>query len=254
MTDPVSTDRARSRPATSDRATSDAAIELRGVIHVYTGAETSIAALRGLDLRIEPGQVLAIVGPSGSGKSTLLRILAGLERPTAGSVRILGQDLERATPRRLARYRMLDVATVEQHYWRSISPYLPIRDTVELSLAARGVNGDERRRRAEAALADLGLGDRLDALPDELSGGEQQRVAFASALVTEPRLLLADEPTGELDAATSLRLLGLVREVVHASGTTCVLVTHDESVEEVADRVVHIRDGRVVAERAADDL
>ena len=224
-------------------------IEARGVIQVHPGARGGVAALRGLDMRVEPGEIVAVVGPSGSGKSTLLRLLAGQLRPTAGSLNVLGLALERASERDLERHRVHGVSTVEQHYWRSLSPYLPAGRTVEQPLRLRGVPKRDRLRRAADLLDQLGLGDRLSALPSELSGGEQQRVAVAAALAVRPPLLLADEPTGELDDATAASLLEAFRELVRTEGTTCVIVTHDELVERIADRSIYLQDGRAIAER-----
>ena len=230
------------------------AIVARGLIQVYETGEAGVAALRGLDLTVGVGEIAAIVGPSGSGKSTLLRLLGGLERPLAGTLYIWGRPHERATPATLAAYRRDDVGIVEQHYWRAVSPYLPVRDAVSLPLALRGVSRRDQLARAAEILARLGLGDRGSARPAELSGGEQQRVAIGAALATNPRLLLADEPTGELDARTAATLLELLRDVARAAGTTCVVVTHDELVESIAERVVYVQDGRAIAERTASGL
>jgi ABC-type lipoprotein export system ATPase subunit len=225
------------------------AIEARGLIAVHGGPVRRVAALRGLDLTVEPGEVAAVVGPSGSGKTTLLRLLAGIERPTAGSVAVFGVDLETATGSELRRHRTNTVAIVEQHYRRALSPYAPVSELVELPLAVRGVAAPERRARVAELLRAVGLADRAGAYARQLSGGEQQRVAVAAALAIRPRLLLADEPTGELDRATASTLLELLRDLVRAEGTTCLVVTHDDLVEGAADRVVVIRDGRAVAER-----
>jgi ABC-type lipoprotein export system ATPase subunit len=230
------------------------AIVARGLIQVYDTGEVGVPALRGLDLRVEDGEIAAVVGPSGSGKSTLLRLLAGLERPLAGTLAAFGRPLERASAGALARYRRDDVGIVDQHYWRAVSPHLPVAETVALPLAMRGVRRRDQRRRAGELLEALGLGDRGRARPAELSGGEQQRVAFAAAMANRPRLLLADEVTGELDARTAAEVLAILRDVVRDAGTTCVLVTHDELVETVADRVVHVQDGRAIAERTVGGL
>ncbi|HEV8516757.1 MAG TPA: ATP-binding cassette domain-containing protein [Candidatus Limnocylindrales bacterium] len=230
------------------------AIEARGVIHVHPAAEGGVAALRGLDLTVEPAELVTVVGPSGSGKSTLLRLLAGLERPTAGSILSAGVALERASEAELRQYRTGLVGTVEQHYWRSLSPYLPVGRTVELPLRLRGVARPERERRVAAILERVGLAGRADALPSELSGGEQQRIAVATALVIEPRILLADEPTGELDDATAASLVRLMRELLREVGATGIVVTHDEQLESAADRIVYLRDGRAIAERRAGRL
>ena len=230
------------------------AVAASGVIAVHPDAAGPVAALRGLDLIVEPGELAAVVGPSGSGKTTLLRLLAGLGRATAGRLTVLDLELTTAPDAAVRRHQREVVAIVEQHYRLSLSPYLPIRESVALPLAVRGVAAGERNRRATELLERVGLGDRAEARPAELSGGEQQRVAVAAALVTRPRLLLADEPTGELDAATAEALLRLIRELVAETGTTAIVVTHDETVERVADRTVHLRDGRAIAERRGVDL
>jgi peptide/nickel transport system ATP-binding protein len=225
------------------------AIDAHGLIAVHADPAGPVAALRGLDLTVEVGELAAIVGPSGSGKTTLLRLLAGIERPTAGRLDVLGVPLATASEAALRRHRRDAIAIVEQHYRLSLSPYLSIRRSVGLPLALRGVGRTARDRRADELLERVGLRGRGHALPAELSGGEQQRVAVAAALATRPRLILADEPTGELDAETAGRLLALLRELVRETGSTAVVVTHDEAVEAIADRTVHVRDGRAIAER-----
>ena len=230
------------------------AVLASGVIAVHPDASGPVAALRGLDLTVEPGELAAVVGPSGSGKTTFLRLVAGVGRPTAGHLAVHGLDLTTAPDAAVRRHQREVVAIVEQHYRLSLSPYLTIRDSVALPLAVRGVARRERVLRAGALLERVGLGDRGDARPGELSGGEQQRVAVAAALVGRPRLLLADEPTGELDAATAEGLLRLIRELVAETGATAIVVTHDEAVERVADRTIHLRDGRAIAERHGPTL
>jgi ABC-type lipoprotein export system ATPase subunit len=220
-----------------------------GLIRIHPTPGGPVAALRGLDIAVGEGEVAAVIGPSGSGKSTLLRLIAGLDRPSAGRLTVLGADLTDASDRDLDRHRRGRVGVVEQHYRRALSPYLRIADAIALPLALRGVTAADRRRRVDELLDRIGLPGRGDALRHQLSGGEQQRVAFAVALATRPPLLLADEPTGELDATTAETILGVLGDLVRAEGTTCVVVTHDELVERVADRVVHVADGRAVAER-----
>jgi ABC-type lipoprotein export system ATPase subunit len=221
----------------------------RGLIRIHPSGGGPVAALRGLDLTVEEGEVAAVVGPSGSGKSTLLRLIAGLDRPSAGRLTVLGTDLVDATPTTIDRYRREWIGVVEQQYRRALSPYLPAARAIELPLALRRVPELERRRRVDELLGRVGLPDRGGAYPHELSGGEQQRIAFAAALAARPPLLLADEPTGELDGATAEEILGVLRELVRMEGSTCLIVTHDDLVERIADRVVHVADGRAVAER-----
>lgn len=185
----------------------------RSLMRVYPGAAGNVAALRGLDIEVAPGEVVAVVGASGSGKSTALRILAGLDRPSAGSVESFGIALERAGEGELVRYRA-DVGVIDQQYWRSLSPYLTARAAVELPLRLRGWGAADRAARATELLKQVGLGDRSDATPSRLSGGEQQRIAFAAALAPRPRLLLADEPTAELDERTAAELVALLQSLV----------------------------------------
>ena len=225
------------------------AIVGRGLIRIHPSGAGPVAALRGLDVTVAEGEVAAVVGPSGSGKSSLLRLLAGLDRPSAGRLTVLGLDLVDATSATLDRHRRDHIGFVEQHYRRALSPYLPIAEAIELPMALRGIPRPERRQRVDELLGRVGLEHRGGAYRQALSGGEQQRVAFAVALATRPSLLLADEPTGELDGATAAEVLEAVRDLVRAEGATCLIVTHDELVERIADRVIDMADGRAVAER-----
>jgi ABC-type lipoprotein export system ATPase subunit len=225
------------------------AIAGTGLIRIHASPGGPVAALRGLDLRVEAGEVAAVIGPSGSGKSTLLRLIAGLDRPSAGRLTVLGRDLTDASLGDLDSHRRERVGVVEQHYRRALSPHLRVADAIGLPLALRGVPASQRASRVAQLLERIGLDGRGPAYPHELSGGEQQRVAFAVALATRPPLLLADEPTGELDGATAETILEMLRELVRADDATCLIVTHDELVERIADRVIHVADGRAVAER-----
>ena len=192
-----------------------------------------------------------VLGPSGSGKSTLLRILAGLERPSAGSVQVLGEDLGKLDGRGLSRYRATRLGFVEQHYSRALDPDLTARQIVGLQLGLRGATARDRDRRADELLERVGLLDRRDALPRELSGGEQQRVAVCAALAHRPRILLADEPTGELDTANATGLYELMSELAQDHHCTSLIVSHDLGATTIADRVVRVRDGRVSSEAGA---
>jgi ABC-type lipoprotein export system ATPase subunit len=221
----------------------------QGLIRIHPSSGGPVAALRGFDLEVARGEVAAIVGPSGSGKSTLLRLVAGLDRPSAGRLTVLGRDLATATAAELEAHRRQRVGVVEQHYRRALSPYLTAAQSIGQPLALRGVPATERRRRVDELLERVGLPDRGPAYRHELSGGEQQRIAFAVALAARPALLLADEPTGELDGATAETVLAVLRDLVQGEGATCLVVTHDEAVERIADRVIHAADGRAVAER-----
>jgi ABC-type lipoprotein export system ATPase subunit len=224
------------------------AIELRDVFRVHSTPEGDAAALQGLSLRVEDGEVVTVLGPSGSGKSTLLRLLAGLERPSAGIVRVHGEDVGKLPTRKLARYRATTLGYADQHYSRSLAPELRVRELVGLQLGLRGAAPGERNRRADELLERVGLSGMGERRPAELSGGEQQRVALCSALAHRPKVLLADEPTGELDPTTALEVYDMLADLVREQGCTTVLVSHDPESTRIADRIVRIRDGRVSEE------
>ena len=224
------------------------AIELKDVFRVHATAEGDAAALQGLSLNVSDGEVVTVLGPSGSGKSTLLRILAGLERPSAGVARVYGEDVGKLPGRRLAQYRSSLVGYADQHYGRALAPELCARDLVALQLGLRGAPRAERERRADELLERVGLADKRQRRSTELSGGEQQRVALCAAIAHRPRLFLADEPTGELDAATADQVYTMLAELVREQGCTTVIVSHDPSSTRIADRIVRIRDGRVSEE------
>ena len=226
------------------------AVQVRDLFRIHSTPEGDAAALQGLSLDVRPGEVVVVLGPSGSGKSTFLRILAGLERPSAGAVRVFGADVGRLGGRRLADYRTEVVGYAEQHYSRALAPELSARELVALPLALRGEPIRSRLARADELLERVGLAGRRGARPAELSGGEQQRIVVAAALAPRPRLLLADEPTGELDAANASDVYALIGELARAEHATTVLVTHDAEAASIADRVLQIRDGRLASETA----
>jgi len=228
-------------------------IELRDVFRVHSTPEGDAAALQGLSLRVEDGEVLTVLGPSGSGKSTLLRLLAGLERPSAGLVRVYGEDVGKLPGRRLARYRSTLLGYADQHYARALAPELTARELVAMQLGLRGAPAAERYARADELLERVGLATKRDRRPVELSGGEQQRVALCAALAHRPKLFLADEPTGELDAATADQVYEMLDELVREHRCTTVIVSHDPESARIADRIVRIRDGRVSEEWGRDD-
>ena len=215
---------------------------------IYKIAELEVVALRGLDLKVETGELMAIVGASGSGKSTLLNILGGLDVPSAGQVVVGNRDLLKTSSRDLVDYRRQDVGFVWQQTSRNVISYLTAYQNVELPLILLGWSIRKRRRRVEEMLEAVGLTSRSNHFPDRLSGGEQQRVAIAIALAHNPPLLLADEPTGELDSHTSETILDVFRSVNDAYGVTVVIVTHDIRIMSKVNRIVTIRDGRTSQE------
>ncbi len=230
------------------------AIELKDVFRVHSTPEGDAAALQGLSLRVAEGEVVTVLGPSGSGKSTLLRLLAGLERPSAGQVKVHGDDLAKLPARQLARYRSTLLGYADQHYGRALAPELTARELVALQLGLRGTPGAQRARRADELLERVGLADKRHRRPGELSGGEQQRVALCAALAHRPRVFLADEPTGELDSKTADQVYDVLAELVREHRCTTVIVSHDPESTRIADRIVRIRDGRVSEEWARDDV
>lgn len=218
-------------------------VELRGVTKVYRVGEVEVPALRGVDLLVGPRDFLALMGPSGSGKSTLLHILGLLDRPTSGKVLWEGEDVTQLNGARLASLRGRRIGFVFQMF--NLVPNLTALENVELPLVFLGVPRRERRRRAQEVLERLGLSDRLRHRPSQLSGGQQQRVALARALVTDPALLIADEPTGNLDSVTGREILALFSEL-NSQGRAIVLATHDPEAAAVARVRLRLRDGQIV--------
>ncbi|MGW6532575.1 ABC transporter ATP-binding protein [Streptomyces venezuelae] len=243
MNEPCAPAGARStEPCAPAGAPSTAVVELAGVTKEYPGG---VAALRGVDLTVDAGELLAIVGPSGSGKSTLLHIVGTLDRPTAGSVAIAGHDIATLTDRSLSALRARHIGFVFQAF--HLVPGISARDNVAEGLLYSGLPRAERRRRAAYALERVGLADRMRHRPHELSGGQKQRVAIARAVVGEPDLLLADEPTGALDSESGEAVMALLHNL-NAEGATIAVITHDTEIAERLPRQVRIRDGRVVAD------
>src|SRR5580693_4644810 len=218
------------------------------LVRIYVAAGIEVQALQGLDLLVNEGEIVAMVGASGSGKSTLMNILAGLDTPTAGSVRVAGFDLAAMNARQRLAYRRRVVGFIWQQTSRNLLPYLTAQQNVELPMRLAGGKGWKRRARATELLELLGLGDCLARRPDQMSGGEQQRAAIAVALINEPKVLLADEPTGELDTATAAEVFGALQKANTELGVTVLIVTHDPAVSSVVRRTVAIRDGRTSTE------
>jgi putative ABC transport system ATP-binding protein len=218
--------------------------ELKELTKRYGDGAAEVVALSGVTLTIAPGEFVVIAGPSGSGKSTLLQLLGALDRPTSGAILFEGRDLDRVSDRELARLRLRAFGFIFQQF--NLIPTLTAQQNVEAALAPVRTASGDRQARAESLLAQVGLASRKRHLPTELSGGEQQRVAIARALANEPRVLLADEPTGNLDSATGEEVLGLLRRLSDEHGQTVVLITHDQGIAEDAPRVVRLRDGGLV--------
>jgi len=221
--------------------TNDRLYDLRSVSRVYGERANKVRALRDLDLTVCDGEFLVVAGPSGSGKTTLLQLLGGLDRPTEGEVLFDGRDLATLGDAELTGLRLRTIGFVFQQF--NLIPTLTAAQNVEVALAPRGLDAAGRRAAVERALASVGLEERADHLPSQLSGGEQQRVAIARALANEPRVVLADEPTGNLDSATGEEIVELLRSLSNGGGRTVIVITHDPQVAEAAPRVVRLRDG-----------
>ena len=223
-------------------------IDCRDLFKIYKRADLEVVALRGLDLSVESGELIAVIGTSGSGKSTLLNILAGLDRPSAGQVLVGTRDLLDVSDSDLVMYRRLEVGFVWQATARNLLPYLSVSDNIELPMALTGQPSKARRAWSEELLESLGMADKAKRFPYQLSGGEQQRAAIAVGLANKPPLLLADEPTGELDTENADAIFEMIRGLNRSYGVTVVTVTHYAGVSQFVDRVVHIRDGRIGSE------
>ncbi len=218
-------------------------IELRGISRTFLVGGRPVHALRDVDLEIKAGEYVAIMGPSGSGKSTLLNLIGCLDRPTAGTYRLAGEDVAPMSERELSRIRGHKIGFVFQFF--HLIPRLKARENIELPMLFAGVDPEERKRRIEQALRAVGLPERADHRPEQLSGGERQRVAIARAIVMQPAILLADEPTGNLDTASGDEIVNLI-ESLNAAGLTLIIVTHDPEIGSRARRLIRLRDGRKV--------
>jgi putative ABC transport system ATP-binding protein len=223
-------------------------ISMRKIRKVYSMGNVELEALKGIDLDIGRNEYVAVVGPSGSGKSTLMNIVGCLDTPSSGEYVLSGERVLGLDRNRLAEIRNRHVGFVFQNF--NLLPYASALENVELPLLFAGVRNGERRRRAAAILERVGLADRMEHKPTELSGGQMQRVAIARALVNEPAIVLADEPTGNLDSSSGTGIVGLFREL-HDAGQTIVMITHDQAVARQASRVIQIRDGQIVEDRQA---
>jgi putative ABC transport system ATP-binding protein len=218
-------------------------IIVRDLTRTYHVGEVDVRALRGVSLEVQPGEFIALTGPSGSGKSTFMHLLGCLDRPTSGTYRLNGNDVAHLSKRDLARVRNKEIGFVFQGF--NLLPRTTALENVELPLLYARMPGKKRHALARAALESVGLGDRMDHHPNQMSGGQQQRVAIARALVTNPILLLADEPTGNLDSRTSVEVMDIFQQLNVEKGLTIVLVTHEHDIAEYGTRIVAFRDGRV---------
>lgn len=223
-------------------------VECEGLVKIYKTGPLEVFALQGLDLQVESGEMIAVIGSSGSGKSTLLNIIGSLERPSAGRCRVDGMDLQQLTPERQVQYRRTGVGFVWQQAPRNLIPYLSALENLSSVMEIAGHRGKGQRKWAMELLDAVGLAHRSHHRLSGLSGGEQQRLAIAIALANQPHLLLADEPTGSVDSETANRILTLLRQVNRRFGTTMIIVTHDTSVARMVDRYLWIQDGRVSQE------
>lgn len=240
---------AASNPLQMSNSSTSQAVRTENLRRYYTMGGSIIRAVDGITLTIERGEIVALLGQSGSGKSTLLNLLAGLDRPTSGSVQVEGRDLARMSSEDLARYRRNDVGMVFQSF--HLIPAMTITENVELPMRFAEVERSERAQRVRESLERVGLGKRLEHRPSELSGGEQQRVSLARALANRPSMLLADEPTGNLDSRTGEDILNLIRAVSLSLGMTVVMVTHERALaERFAQRLVFLGDGKLLSQEA----
>ena len=228
---------------------SDALVQIRQLVKHYTRGKQTVEVLHGIDLDIPRGDFVALMGPSGSGKTTLLNLIGGLDTPTSGSVSVDGRRIDQLSGGELAAWRAHNVGFVFQFY--NLLPVLTAQKNVELPLLLAKMGGAERTRRAQVALQLVGLGDRGSHKPSELSGGQEQRVAIARALVTDPTLLICDEPTGDLDRKTADEILTLLQVLNREHGKTIIMVTHDPKAAEFATHTVHLDKGRLVEDATA---
>jgi putative ABC transport system ATP-binding protein len=226
------------------------AVELNDVKKTYRTGPIEVSALRGVSLKIAPGEFVAAAGPSGSGKTTLLNIIGGLDRADSGEVRVAGQDLQLLSSGELAGLRLRRIGFVFQTY--NLMPVLTALENAEFTLLLQGIPAHRRREKVHKLFAEIGLAGLEDRRPAELSGGQQQRVAVARAMVTEPALILADEPTANLDSATAIALLDVMQHLNRVTGTTFIFSTHDPQVMERAHRMIRLRDGQIVSDDMRD--
>ncbi|MFZ4658413.1 MAG: ABC transporter ATP-binding protein [Caldilineaceae bacterium] len=236
----------------TNQPTNQPVIAVQGVTKVYTMGDIEVRALRGIDVTIWPGEMVAIMGPSGSGKSTLMNVLGCLDVPTEGTYKLDGVNVSELSDSQLAEIRCRKIGFVFQSF--NLLPRTSARANVELPLIYAGISSRQRRKRAEEMLNLVGLGERLDHKPSELSGGQQQRVAIARALTNQPAMILADEPTGNLDTKTSIEILQLFQQLNREQGITIIFVTHEPDIAAYCKRVIYVRDGVVERDEAREPL
>jgi len=224
-------------------------IHCKGLTKTYQKGNTTVTPLDSLDLEVQKGEFLALMGPSGSGKTTLLNLISGIDSPTSGALEVAGSDISKLNRGKLTRWRAKNVGYIFQLY--HLVPILTAFENVELPLLLDPMSRKERRQSVEAALDLVGLSDRMEHRPTELSGGQEQRVAIARALVADPDLLVADEPTGDLDRESAVRILELLQALAREHGKTIVMVTHDPRAAEAADRTLHLEKGLLISEPVA---
>lgn len=227
----------------------EAAICARGIVRDFEAGQSTIRVLHGIDCDIRPGEMTYIVGESGSGKTTLISIMCGILYPTAGEVRVFGTDIYKPSDSDLVRFRLHNIGFIFQQY--NLIPSIDAAANAAVPLIAQGVPREEARERAKVLLERLNIGDQADKLPRQLSGGQQQRVAIARALVHAPRLVVCDEPTAALDASSGRRVMDLLREVAIAPDRACIIVTHDNRIFDLADRIIALEDGRITHDGTA---
>ena len=224
------------------------AVIVRDLIKVYKTGDIEVQALRGVNVNVRKGEMVSLIGPSGSGKTTLLNIIGGLDQPTAGTVRVFDTDLSNMTPGDLVNFRRTTVGHVFQNM--NLIPTLSAAENVEMPMAALGIPANNRTRKVEELISVVGMQDRMNHKPGELSGGEQQRIALAAALANDPPLVLADEPTGELDTDNARIVVEYLRKINQELGKTVIMVTHDPNISRISDRILRINDGIVKADVA----
>lgn len=239
-----STDAAKRGDASSDASKGKILIEIKSLSKTYTRSKETLHVLTDLDLQVTTGTFMALMGPSGSGKSTLLNLMAGLDAPTSGTIRVDGVDLGALSESQRAAWRAANIGFVFQTF--NMMPVLTAQENVELPLLLTKLSASERKSRAQTALRVVGLGDRLDHYPSQLSGGQEQRVTIARAIVTDPKIIVADEPTGDLDRKSADEILNLLQQLNREFNKTIVMVTHDPAAAERASRILRMDKGRLV--------